>query len=560
MEIKVQVFFNKGEYCSSIIVDKNDSVEYLKEKIIKNIFKNFPHYNHFFRIRSKKLGGRWIKELRTGLLKDNHIDERNIILIDFSSHDVGGCIDNLKDESETTLAKKIGFDLNLIKRDELRINLIHFDKNMTNGENYGYFNKFKVDVVGGFYAMDDVNIFKKFLDKISEKNIPFLVVSSGSSGKEIIPICKQYPFIKEVIIFCMNYEYNKHYINEYPGYVKKVFTSVSELYNYLKKFFGYSQLCHECFPAAHYQFQEWEILMDQQIEMCPVITKEEYDSCYFLVHKAYAYFFGYFDSGYHSFNDENFEIIEKLLDKLYMSGYFNNDEKDQSKLSNIFKALKNTKRSVAFVEETIRKYTGESIFCYLFNRMMRNIESGIIYLSYFMGPFIFELNKYVKNRKECAFSQNMILYRKLICTETEFYLYKLNLNHIICFPALTSTSSKDINFNPSNLAKQINKKKDKKYEEPLNVKLVIKYKHENDNISPGIIIEDKKGYNGEYISCYPKENEVLLFPFTFAKIVSINSEKKFGKEIQIVNMELINRKTYLEYSYVEPKSSSCIII
>ena len=458
MEIKVQVFFNKGEYCSSIIVDKNDSVEYLKEKIIKNIFKNFPHGNHFFRIRTKKLGGRRTKELRTGLLKDYYINERNIILIDFSHNYGGGCIDNLKDESETSLAKKIGFDLNLIKRDELRINLIHFDKNMTNGENYGYFNKFKVDVVGGFYAMDDVNIFKKFLDKISEKNIPFLVVSSGSSGKEIIPICKQYPFIKEVIIFCMNYEYNKHYINEYPGYVKKVFTSVSELYNYLKKFFGYA-LCQECFPEAHYQFKEWEIRMDQQIEMCPVITKEEYDSCYFLVHKAYAYFFGYFDSGYHSFNDENFEIIEKLLDKLYMSGYFNNDEKDQSKLSKIFKELKNAKRSDAFVEETIRKYTGESIFCYLFNRMMRNIESGIIYLSYFMGPFIFELNKYVKNHKECAFSQNMILYRKLICTETEFYLYKLNLNHIICFPALTSTSSKDINFNPSNLAKQINKKK-----------------------------------------------------------------------------------------------------
>ena len=268
MEIKVQVFFHDGEYCSSIIVDKNDSVEYLKEKIIKNIFKNFPHYNHFFRIRSKKLGGSWIKELRTGLLKDNHIDKRNIILIDFSRNYGGGCIDNLKDESETTLAKKIGFDLNLIKRDELRINLIHFDKNMTNGENYGYFNKFKVDVVGGFYAMDDVNIFKKFLDKISEKNIPFLVVSSGSSGKEIIPICKQYPFIKEVIIFCMNYEYNKHYINEYPGYVKKVFTSVSELYNYLKKFF------EECFPEAHYQFKEWEIQMDQQIEMCPVIDRK----------------------------------------------------------------------------------------------------------------------------------------------------------------------------------------------------------------------------------------------------------------------------------------------
>ena len=112
--------------------------------------------------------------------------------------------------------------MNLIKRDELNINLIHFDLNMTNGENYKYFNNFKVDVVGGFYAMDDVNIFKKLLQKNSEREIPFLVVSSGSSGKEIIPICKEYPFIKEVIIFCLDYEHNKHYIDEYPGYLKKL--------------------------------------------------------------------------------------------------------------------------------------------------------------------------------------------------------------------------------------------------------------------------------------------------------------------------------------------------
>ena len=555
MELKVQVLGNNEYY--SIIVDKNDTVEYLAENIIKNIFKKFPHKHHFFRLGLRKFGSRLFKMLYSGLLKDYKIKKNDIIEIRFDMHtNLGGGIDNLKDESKTQLAKKIGFDLNLIKRDELRINLIHFDKNMANEENYKYFNKFKVDVVGGFYAMDDVNIFKKFLDKISEKNIPFLVVSSGSSGKEIIHICKQYNFIKEVIIFCMNYENNKHYINENPGYVKKVTTSVSELYDYLKQFFGHEQLCQECFPEAPYQFEEWEIRMDQQIEMCPIITKEEYDSCYFLIHKAYAYFFGYFDSKFHSFNSENYRIIENLLDKLYMFGYFTDDEKDKSSLRNIFKALKNTIRSDVFVEETIRKYTGESIFCYLFNRMMRNIEPGIIYLSYFMGPFIFELNKYVKNRKECAFSQNMTLYRKFNCTETEFYSYKLNLNHIICFPALTSTSSKDINFNPSNLAGQINKKDDNS----LNVKLIIKYRHENDNISPGIIIEDKKGYNGKYISHYEHEKEVLLFPFTFAKIVSIHSEKKFGKEIQIVNMELINRKTYLEYSYVEPKSSSCIII
>ena len=36
----------------------------------------------------------------------------------------------------------------------------------------------------------------------------------------------------------MNYGYHKHYIDEYPGYVNKVTTSISELYQYLKTFYG----------------------------------------------------------------------------------------------------------------------------------------------------------------------------------------------------------------------------------------------------------------------------------------------------------------------------------
>ena len=64
----------------------------------------------------------------------------------------------------------------------------------------------------------------------------------------------------------------------------------------------------------------------------------------------------------------------------------------------------------------------------------------------------------------------------------------------------------------------------------------------------GIIIEDKKGYDGEYISANPNEKEVILFPFTFAKILSINSEIQYGIESKIVNLDIINRKSYLEYS------------
>ena len=141
-------------------------------------------------------------------------------------------IDNLTEEED----KDIGFDLSLLKRDELHVNLIHFDKNMRNSENYGYYSNFKVDVVGGFQAMDDLEMFKRYLEVISKKNIPFIVISSGSSGKDVIPICQQYSFIKEVIIFCGYYDAHKHFMDDYPGFVKRVFTSIKEVYKYIKSF------------------------------------------------------------------------------------------------------------------------------------------------------------------------------------------------------------------------------------------------------------------------------------------------------------------------------------
>ena len=371
MEVKV-IF--KGNYFP-IIINENDTVNDLYTKCDENL-KKFPHEHHDIILHYK---GLIIERNSSEILEEYEIKQNDSIFMT-TSFRAGGYIDNLKEESKTPIAKKIGFDMNLIKRDELNINLIHFDFNLTNVENYKYFNNFKVDVVGGFYAMDDINIFKKFLQKISEKKISFLVVCSGSSAKEIIPICKEYNFIKEVIIFCMNYNYHKHFIDEYPGYIKKVTTSINELYDYLKKFYGHKKLCLKCFPDEHFQFYDNDIQMDKQIKECPIITKEEYDKCYFLVHRAYAYFFENFDSKNHSFGLENYKIIEELLNNLAVKGISVKNE-EESRLIKIFKELKNSESSKIFVEKTIRKYTGESIFCYLFNRIMRNIEPGTIYLA-----------------------------------------------------------------------------------------------------------------------------------------------------------------------------------
>ena len=94
------------------------------------------------------------------------------------------------------------------------------------------------------------------------------------------------------------------------------------------------------------------------------------------------------------------------MNALSSRDYFKNNN-DQEHLKNIFQKLKNIEEYHIFVEKSIRTYTGESIFCYLFNRMMRNLESGLISLIYYMGPLLFELNKYVRNYKDYAFSKSM---------------------------------------------------------------------------------------------------------------------------------------------------------
>ena len=114
------------------------------------------------------------------------------------------------------------------------------------------------------------------------------------------------------------------------------------------------------------------------------------------------------------------------------------------------------------------------------------------------------------------FSKSMNLYRKLSLSEIEFYLYKINLNHNICFPSLNSTSLKEINFTPTSLSHSVcSNYSDKK----LNIKMIFKYKHDNNNNkSPGIILDNNEGHDGKKLSLFPKEREVILFPFTFAKI------------------------------------------
>ena len=75
--------------------------------------------------------------------------------------------------------------------------------------------------------------------------------------------------------------------------------------------------------------------------------------------------------------------------------------------------------------------------------------------------------------------------------------------------------------------------------ELIKIKLIFNYKHDDENKSPGIIVEDKKGHDGTYLSRFPKEKEVILFPFTFVKIINIESAIENGNNIKVIYFDII---------------------
>ena len=432
------------------------------------------------------------------------------------------------------------FIKNYLKRNELDINLIHFDLKMTKKDNYKYFNDFQIDIVGCFRAIDDLSILQNYLDKMKNKDIPFFVISSGTSGKDVIGICLKYSFIKEVIIFCGTYEYNEHYLKEYPDYVKKVFIKNKELIDYLKSLDKdkYKNGVEKYLDENKYIFRS----EDRQMQQCHIISSYEYDRCYFLVHKIYSDFFGDINnkSEISLFKKEN---LEKIIE--YLSSLNFQDVNEKNLLINRFNNLSDLETNNQFIEQSIKEYmNNESSFCFIFNRKLNNFEKWIIPFSFYMGPFFYGLYKYIKDNPDFAISKKITLYKIFKSSKLDFYQYKYNLGHIICLTSLTLASSNKIKYDP----KKYNQKIDDNIDENVIVKLIFTYNYKKGCLSPGIVIGEKKLKDGSYLSNNPKEKEVILFPFTFVKINKIKNETENKTKIYVVELEIINRNSYIEYT------------
>ena len=468
--------------------------------------------------------------------EEEEIDYENLE-IDESKIHKEAYIDNIKDEKDLN----IGFDPDevLKNREELKINLLKKKKKITlSNDSYDYYKQFKVNVVGGFYASDEIDIFKMYLDKMKEQNKipPYIVVTYQKYFEDIYNICKDYNFIKEIVIIHRNKQRFEEYLKKYKKLLKYIAKNYDELVDYLKKKGDLTSNWNSFLRlfSSNRIFTSDEIQMDRQLSSCPIITAFEYDELYFLVHRAYAHFFTNVSGrrnpkfeNWPKFEDTNYNKIKQFLDqKKFESNVYNElDEK--------FRSLKNIDN---FTEKAIECYTGEGYFCYTLNKVMREFEKGLIKLSYYMGPFLFGLNKYALEHPEKGLNKDTTLYRKLVVNPLDKYIYKLAVGHIICFPSLTSTSVLENNFHPTKKSSQVNNNN----KDSITLEMIIKYKHQEGNITPALNIEE--------FSQLKEEKERLIFPFTFFRINSI-SEKE--ENFYIIDMEIINRKNIIEYDLKE---------
>ena len=145
-------------------------------------------------------------------------------------------IDNVKEEKDLS----IGFDPDQFRKNrvELKINLIYFDENITNYNYvYNYYKKFKVNVVGIFYASDEIEIFKQYLLTMQKENKvpPFLVVVTPKNFEEIYNISLYYNFIKEIILIDeSNNQYYNNYLRTHNRLLRYIAKNYNDLVGYLK--------------------------------------------------------------------------------------------------------------------------------------------------------------------------------------------------------------------------------------------------------------------------------------------------------------------------------------
>ena len=101
-------------------------------------------------------------------------------------------------------------DFSDIKKGDIYVNFIQYDKNMKNNENFEYYRYFSVKIMGDYASFDDFNMLKLFISKTNQipESPPYILMTSGSESVDALNEFHNISFITDIIIFC--YEKKKY--------------------------------------------------------------------------------------------------------------------------------------------------------------------------------------------------------------------------------------------------------------------------------------------------------------------------------------------------------------
>ena len=390
--------------------------------------------------------------------------------------------------------------------------VIYYDENIDyESENYRYVCSFKNKIKGAFFPVKDTNTLKNLIEKLKQGNInnSITLITSGRAAEKIIPICSS--LINKVIIFCF-------YIEKYLP-LKSKFPKIKEVVNDFEAIF--KNLTNN-----------YSVLNDSKIIASKFITFNDYKNEYIKLHKALSAFF-------------NTSYIHQNYDSNYRNKFINfieNSEVDMK--SDLIKLLK--KVTSGTVSQFIEAYTGETVLCYSLNKWLRNCNSNEYDdVKYFAGPFSYALYQYAYSNKSKGVYESKNFYRKMTIKLSDFLLYKIFIGELICYPAFTSTSEKDIskyNF-PTTTAININDLT------PNDVSIVLMINYickSSSNSTPCVDVEEHSVNAGE--------REFIFPPFSFYKIEKVVENGGVPNDPHIIYLSVPNKKNLLEFGLKKNKT------
>jgi len=389
--------------------------------------------------------------------------------------------------------------------------LIYYDENIDYGsENYEYVCHFKNKIKGAFFPIKNIDTLNYLVNKLKSINYKnsITLITSGRAAEKIMPICSS--IVNNVIIFCF-------YVDKYLP-LKLKFSKIKAVLN------DFSEIFENL-------YNNQSVLNDSSIIGSKFITFNDYKNDYIKLHSALSDFFNtsYKQMKYDSYHRNIF--IE----------FIRNSDIDLKEYAIEF--LEDVKTGI--VKEFIRAYTGENILCYRLNRWLRNCDSKEYEkVKYFAGPFSYALYQYAYAKRNQGVYKSKQFFRKMTIKLSDFLLYKICTEELICYPAFTSTSEEDIskyNF-PTSTAINVNDLS------PNDVSVVLKINYNcksSSNATPCINVVEYSVNEGE--------REFIFPPFSFFKIERIVENSGTPNDPHIIYMTVPNKKNLLEFGLKQNK-------